>query len=475
MSPTAGPSPSPRGETILVVDDDRAFRVAARTMLEDDGYTVILARGGEEALLRLGEQPVDLVLTDLMMEQMSGLTLLAQLRARSPELPVIMVTGFGSIQTAIEAMRLGASDYVTKPHNNDELLIKIRRTLDIRGKDRELQSLREELSTKYQFGNIVTRSDRMREVLTQIRQVTDTDLTILIQGESGTGKELVARALHYNSRRRARPFVATNCSALNENLLESELFGYEQGAFTGAAGKRAGRFEEAHTGTLFLDEIGDISSSVQKKLLRVLQEKAIERVGGNASITVDTRVVAATNRNLELLMRQGEFREDLFYRLNVFPITLPPLRERLEDLPLLVEHFLQKHADLAGGRVKGVARTVLTSMMNSTWRGNIRELENLIKRAMITCQGDTITAMTLPSETGGQAVKAAHNEPAWYHAPYKEYLGAVLRDAEEKYLIRMLQSHKGNIIQIARLMDIDRKTVYRKMTEYGIEPERFRE
>ena len=475
MDPAAGLSSSSRGETILVVDDDRAFRVAARTMLEDDGYTVILAAGGEEALLRLGEQPVDLVLTDLMMEQMSGLTLLGQLRAHAPELPVIMVTGFGSIQTAIEAMRLGASDYVTKPHNNDELLIKIRRTLDIRGKDRELQSLREALGATYQFGNIVTRSDRMRDVLTQIRQVTDTDVTILIQGESGTGKELVARALHYNSKRRARPFVATNCSALNENLLESELFGYEKGAFTGAAGQRAGRFEEAHTGTLFLDEIGDISSSVQKKLLRVLQEKAIERVGGNASIAVDTRVVAATNRNLELLMRQGEFREDLFYRLNVFPITLPPLRERLEDIPLLVDHFLQKHADLADGRVKGVARTVLTSMMSSTWRGNIRELENLLKRAMITCQGDTITAMTLPSETGGQAVKAAQNEPVWYHAPYKEYLGAVLRDAEEKYLIRMLQSHKGNIIQIARLMEIDRKTVYRKMAEYGIEPERFRD
>jgi DNA-binding NtrC family response regulator len=475
MTPAAGHKPPLREETILVVDDDRAFRVAARTMLEDDGYTVILAQGGEEALLRLGEQTVDLLLTDMMMEQMSGLTLLAQARARIPELPVIMVTGFGSIQTAIEAMRLGAADYVTKPHNNEELLIKIRRTLDIRSREREIHSLREALSTTYQFGNIVTRSDRMRDVLTQIRQVTDTDVTILIQGESGTGKELVARALHYNGRRRSRPFVATNCSALNENLLESELFGYEKGAFTGAAGQRAGRFEEAHTGTLFLDEIGDISSSVQKKLLRVLQEKAIERVGGNASIAVDTRVVAATNRNLELLMRQGEFREDLFYRLNVFPIALPPLRERLEDIPLLVDHFLQKHAELADGRVKGVAQSVLTSMMNSMWRGNIRELENLMKRAMITCPGDTITSMTLPSETGGHPVQAAHNEPMWLHAPYKEYLGAVLRDAEEKYLVRMLQLHKGNIIQIARLMEIDRKTVYRKMTEYGIEPERFRD
>jgi two-component system response regulator AtoC len=313
-------------------------------------------------------------------------------------------------------------------------------------------------------------------VLTQIKQVADTDVTILIQGESGTGKELVAQAVHYNSNRRTRPFVATNCSALSENLLESELFGYEKGAFTGAGAQRIGRFEEADTGTLFLDEIGDVSSGVQKKLLRVLQEKAFERVGGNTSLAVNTRVVAATNRNLELLMRQGEFREDLFYRLNVFPITLPPLRERLEDIPLLVEHFLQKHAGLCGGRVKEMAPGLLAMLMNYGWRGNIRELENLIKRAIISSPGDTITTVALPEAVAGNAREVpAPGEAGDVSVSYKEYLGAVLRDAEEKFLVRMLRAQKGNINQIARLMEVDRKTVYRKMAEYGIEPEHYRD
>jgi DNA-binding NtrC family response regulator len=476
MTAAGKPKSANTSSTILVVDDDRAFRVAARTALEDEGYTVLVASNGDEALSRLAERTVHLILTDMVMEKMTGLALLAQVRARYPDMPVIMVTGFGSIQNAVEAMRLGAADYLTKPHNNEELLIKIRRTLAAQEKDRELRSLREALSTMYSFGNIVTRSDRMKEVLTQIRQVADTDVTILIQGESGTGKELVARALHFNSKRRANPFVATNCSALTESLLESELFGYEKGAFTGATSQRAGRFEEAHKGTLFLDEIGDISPTVQKKLLRVLQEKVFERVGGNTSISVDTRVVAATNRNLEVLVREGDFREDLFYRLNVFPITLPPLRERLEDISVLVESFIQKHADLAEGRVKGIAPNVITEMMNYSWRGNIRELENLVKRAIIKCRGNTITAMDLP--TGSPAVSPTPSptgDNADITAPYKEYLGAVLRNAEESYLVRMLRLHKGNINLIARVMEVDRKTVYRKLSEFGIEPEKYRE
>ncbi len=467
---------SPRGETILVVDDDRAFRIATRTLLEDEGYAVVLASSGAESLEQLAEKTVDLVLTDLVMEEMTGLALLAQLKERYPDIPVIMVTGFGSIQTAVEAIHLGAADYVTKPHNNEELVLKVGRTLEIKSKDRELQSLRQAVSGTYHFGNIVTRSDRMREVLTQIRQVADTDVTILIQGESGTGKELVARAIHYNSNRRSRPFVATSCSALSESLLESELFGFEKGAFTGAGAQRVGRFEEAHTGTLFLDEIGDVSSGVQKKLLRVLQEKTFERVGGNSSIVVDTRVVAATNRNLELMMRQGEFREDLYYRLNVFPITLPPLRERVEDIPLLVEYFVQKHSDLAGGNVKEIAPPVLSALLNHVWRGNIRELENLVKRAIISTPGDIITAIPLPEDRSVNALRTALPiESTESPAPYKEYLGAVLRDAEEKYLVRILRTHKGNINHIARLMEVDRKTVYRKMAEYGIAPEKYRD
>jgi DNA-binding NtrC family response regulator len=462
--------------TVLVVDDDRAFRVATRTLLEDEGFGVKLATNGDEALRVLEETPVDLVITDMVMEKMTGLALLARVRALFPDLPVIMVTGFGSVETAVEAMRLGASDYVTKPHNNDELLIKIRRTLSVLEKDREIVSLREALRSTYSYGNIITRSDKMKDVLTQMRQVADTDVTILIQGESGTGKELVARALHFNSTRRDAPFVATNCSALTESLLESELFGYEKGAFTGATAQRRGRFEEAHTGTLFLDEIGDVSPAVQKKLLRVLQEKTFERVGGTAPVCVDTRVLVATNRDLELMVREGDFREDLFYRLNVFPLVLPPLRDRLEDIPLLVDAFLQKHAVLAGGRVKDVTPEVMASMMHHPWRGNVRELENIVKRAIIKCPGETITSVDIPSSPESVAAEQpqAPDAPEW-HTPYKEYLRAVLRNAEERYLLRMLRRHKGNINQIARLMDVDRKTVYRKLSDLGLDLEKFRE
>lgn len=468
--------PALAATTILVVDDDRAFRVATRTLLEDEGYSVTLATNGEEALAVLGVTPVDLVITDMMMEKMTGLVLLSRLREKLPEVPVIMVTGFGSIQTAVEAMRLGAADYVTKPHNNEELLIKIRKTLQGRERDRELHQLRQELQSTYSYANIITRSPRMRDVLMQIRQVVDTDVTILVQGESGTGKELVARALHFNSMRKDAPFIATNCSALNETLLESELFGYEKGAFTGATAQRRGRFEEAHTGTLFLDEIGDITPGVQKKLLRVLQEKTFERVGGSTPISVDARVVVATNRNLEVMVHEGDFREDLFYRLNVFPITLPPLRERLEDVPLLVEAFLQKHGGLAGGRVRYAAPEAMSAMMRHPWKGNIRELENLVKRAIIKCPGDTILAVDLPEVQGKDEEQAGvPGVPGDWTAPYKEYLGAVLRNAEERYLVRMLRLHRGNINQIARLMEVDRKTVYRKMSDLGIEPDKYRD
>ncbi len=293
-------------------------------------------------------------------------------------------------------MRLGAVDYLTKPSNNEELLIKIRKALDLQKKERELRMLREELQTTYSFGDMISQSEAMKEVIRQIRRVADTDVTVLLQGESGTGKELAARALHFNSIRKDRPFVAVSCSAIPESLLESELFGYEQGAFTGAARQRVGKFEEAHTGTLFLDEIGDIAPAVQTKLLRVLQEKSIERVGGSGLVNVETRIVAATNRDLELMVRQGDFRGDLYYRLNVFPIKLPPLRDRMEDIPLLTEHFLQRYSSLSGSRVMAIAPGVISDMMGYSWRGNIRELENLIKRAIIKASGDTITSIELP-------------------------------------------------------------------------------
>jgi DNA-binding NtrC family response regulator len=463
------------GERILVVDDDKAFRVATRTLLEDEHYKVSLASSADEALALLTSSDVDLMLSDLVMTKTTGIELLGRVRSKHPDLMVIMVTGFGSINTAVEAMRLGATDYLTKPCNNTELLLKIRRALDMRQKDRELELLREELHSTYNFGNMVSRSEKMKQVIQSIRQVADTDVTILIQGESGTGKELVARALHYNSNRSAKPFVAVNCSAIPDNLIESELFGHERGAFTGAMKQKSGKFEEANGGTLFLDEIGDLTHAVQTKLLRVLQEKTFERVGGNTPIQVDARVVAATNRNLEMMSRQGDFREDLFFRLNVFPIHLPSLRERLEDIPLLAEHFVTKYADIAAGRVRNISHTAITDMMNYNWRGNIRELENLIKRAMIKTTGDTIMNIELPSNEHPVTSSKDSTPDVDLNTPYKDYISAILRDAEEKYLVRMLRLYKGNINQIAKLMDIDRKTVYRKMSEYSIDPTTFRE
>ncbi len=462
-------------ECILVVDDDKAFRVATRTVLEDEGYRALLASTPEEALAMLASSEVDLLLSDLVMAKITGLELLEKVRAQYPDLTVVMVTGFASINTAVEAMRLGAADYLTKPCNNTELLLKVRRALDVRRKDRELKHLREELQSTYSFGNMLSRSDKMKHVIQSIRQVADTDVTILIQGESGTGKELVARALHYNSNRKEKPFIAVNCSAIPENLLESELFGHEKGAFTGALRQKIGKFEEADGGTLFLDEIGDLAPSIQTKLLRVLQEKTFERVGGNTPITVDIRIIAATNRDLEAMSKQGDFREDLFFRLNVFPILLPPLRERLEDIPLLAEHFLQRHAHLVNNRVKYISPNVITDMMNYRWRGNVRELENLIKRAMIKTAGDTIMSMELPTNEAQQAPPKEASSDLEVNTPFKDYISAIVRDAEEKYLIRMLRLYRGNINQIAKLMEIDRKTVYRKMAEYSIDPGTFRE
>jgi two-component system response regulator AtoC len=347
--------------------------------------------------------------------------------------------------------------------------------LELQQKDRELKELREELRGVYSFGSMVTRSEKMRQVIRHIQQVADTDLTVLIQGESGTGKELVARALHFNSHRREHPFIAVNCSALPEDLLESELFGYEKGAFTGAMRQRIGKFEEARLGTIFLDEIGDVPMQVQTKLLRVLQEKTFSRIGSNDAVESDARVIAATNRNLEMMMQAGDFREDLFYRLNVFPITLPPLRERIEDIPLLAEHFLEKSSDLSGGRVKSISPKVINDMMNYGWRGNIRELQNLIKRAIIKSAGDTITAVELPAMIEIPVKPEAELPPDGLSIPMKEYMSAIVRDAEEKYIRRMLRLHKGNINLIAKLMEVDRKTVYRKMTDYAIDPSSYRD
>jgi DNA-binding NtrC family response regulator len=461
---------------IMIVDDDLAFRVGTLALLDDHGYASTIATNGDEARRKLAEQQFDLVLSDLVMPGMNGIELLQHIRSSHPGMPVIMVTGFASIGTAVEAMRLGARDYVTKPCENDELLIKIRRALEEQQKDRELRSLRDEVRGVYGFGNIVGRNSRMKEVYTLVQQVAGTDVPALILGETGTGKELVAKAIHYNSSRRDKPFVVINCSALAETLLESELFGHEKGSFTGAHRQHTGKFEEAQGGTVFLDEIGDVPLHIQTKLLRVLQEGEIQRVGGTETITVDSRVVAATNRDLTAMIGSGQFREDLFYRLNVFPIHVPPLRERMDDLPHLVEHFLKKHAGLAANRVTQFAPGVLPSMMNYPWRGNIRELENLIKRAIIKSVGDTITSVELPTLDQPAVLTAAPPDGSvQMNTSFREYLSTITRHAEESYLLQMLRLYKGNVNQIAKLMDLDRKTIYRKMNEFQIDPGSFRD
>ena len=460
---------------ILVVDDDLAFRVATLALLEDHGYAAAIATSGEEAKQKLTERQYDLVLSDLVMPGINGIELLRHIKSSYPGVPVIMVTGFASVATAVEAMRLGARDYVTKPSDNDELVIKIQRALEEQEKDRELKLLRDEVREVYAFGNLVGANSKMKEVYALVRQVAETDVPALILGETGTGKELVAKAIHYNSSRREKPFVVINCSALAETLLESELFGHEKGAFTGAHRQHIGKFESAVGGTVFLDEVGDVPLHIQTKLLRVLQEKEIQRVGGSETVAVDSRVVAATNRHLQAMIAAGQFREDLFYRLNVFPIRIPPLRERLDDLPALLDHFVKKHAGITQQGVTGISPAVLPSLMSYAWKGNIRELENLVKRAIIKTTGDTITSLEIP--TGEPSTPQGVPIPAGsldVNTSFKDYLSTITRHAEETYLVRMLRLHKGNINQIAKLMDLDRKTIYRKMADYNIDPASFR-
>ncbi|MCX6132958.1 MAG: sigma-54 dependent transcriptional regulator [Ignavibacteriales bacterium] len=461
-------------EHILVVDDDNAFRIATRALLQDSGFTAHIAATAKEAQQVFAPDKFDLVLTDLVMEGMNGIELLEWIKTRAPETPVMMITGYGSVRTAVEAIRQGAYDYITKPCDNDELLIKIRRVLEMRKKDRELRQLREELRGRYSFANIISQSDSMKQVFKLVRQVADTDATVLIMGETGTGKEMLAKAIHYNSPRKSKPFVVITCSALNESLLESELFGHEKGAFTGALRARIGKFEDANGGTVFLDEIGDIPLHLQTKLLRVLQEKEIERVGSNKPLPVDLRVVAATNKDLQGMTKSGLFREDLFYRLNVFPIHLPTLKQRPEDVSLLADHFLGKHRSLSGGRVTSFSPAVISTLMSHHWPGNIRELENVIKRAIIKTEGEVVGSVEIPGRTEIENFPEAMIREVSVDAPFKDYMKKIVGDAESRYLAHMLEEHQGNVKVVADSMDLDRKTVYKKIEEYGIDLARYR-
>ena len=395
VEPPATPPSKPR---ILVVDDEPSMREMLRIVLRRDGYDVVVAENGKEAIARLEREPIDLLLSDIRMPDLSGVEVLRIAKELNREIVAFMMTAFASTDTAVEAMRLGAVDYFTKPFSMDELRLKVRQHLETHRLKQENVLLKRALNTRHEFSSILGRSDAMQAVFGTMEMVATTNSTVLITGESGTGKELVARAIHFNSLRRDRPFVAVNCGAVPETLLESELFGHLRGAFTGADKNKKGLLEAAEGGTIFLDEIGEMTPPMQVKLLRVLQDRRFRRLGGTDEVQADVRVVAATNQDLPRLVADGRFREDLFYRINVLSIALPALRDRVEDIPLLAEHFLEQFAAQMGKRVRTISAAALDLLKSHTWRGNVRELQNAIERAVAMEQTESILPETLPEE-----------------------------------------------------------------------------
>lgn len=445
---------------ILVVDDDEITCNLLEEVLSKEGYLVDKALSGQEAIRKGEEQFYEVVLSDVRMAEIDGLEVLKTFKQKSPETIIIMMTAFGSIDTAIQAIKEGAFDYVSKPFKLDEIKLTIQRALDQRRLLKENIFYRQELMTKYKLENIVGRSPQMLKVYKTIARVADSKSTVLIRGESGTGKELIARAIHYNSPRASQPFVAVDCGSLAENLLESELFGHVKGAFTGAITSKKGLFEEAHNGTCFLDEIGDISPSMQAKLLRVLQEHEIKRVGGTETIKIDVRIIAATNKNLEELVAQKKFREDLYYRLNVVTIHLPPLRERPGDIKLLAEHFLRKYAAENKKPIPQLSKEALEILTHYNWPGNVRELENVIERAVTLSQRALILPEDLP--------RRLRLEPT--SLPLNFLPGRItLSELEKLYIKKVLEDTGGNKKKAAEILGIDRRTLYRMAARYGLD------
>jgi len=454
-------------DTILVVDDEKNYLLVLSALLEEEGYEVLTSASSLEALEILKASDVDLVLTDMKMPGMDGIELLEQIKTRDAELPVIMMTAHGTVEKAVEAMQKGAYSYIMKPFDNERLTLFVKKAIATYKVVKENRRLRNAVESQYQFGNIIAKSKAMRDVFQLIQKVAPSNATVLVEGESGTGKELVAKSIHFNSPRRDNPFVAVNCSALAESLLESELFGHERGAFTGAVSSKKGRFELAHGGTLFLDEIGELSANLQVKLLRVLQDKSFERVGGVRSIVVDIRVIAATNKNLGLEMRAGRFREDLFYRLNVVHIAIPPLRDRREDIRLLVNHFILKYAAerRSAVPVRGVAQEVDRLFYDYSWPGNVRELENVIERVMILCPNEIITGADLPRGFKSSLDNALHLDGIPANAKLYETLEMVERTMIQRALKMAdnVQSHA------AAILGIGKSGLNQKLKKYNLE------
>ncbi|MBI2197352.1 MAG: sigma-54-dependent Fis family transcriptional regulator [Candidatus Rokubacteria bacterium] len=447
---------------ILVVDDEPAQRELVSGFLRKRGFGVDEAAGGLAALARFTQEPFDLVLTDQRMPDLSGLDLLQRLRAVTPEAAVIVMTAYGTIETAVGAIKAGATDYLSKPINLDELLHRIERVRERQRLLGENLELRAALEERHRVEGIIGDSGRMQEVLSLVRRVAPSDATVLIRGESGTGKELIARAIHHASPRAGGPLVAVNCAALPEGLLESELFGHEKGAFTGAAASRKGRFELADGGSIFLDEIGDLPLHLQVKLLRVLQERQFERVGGTRTIPVNVRVLAATHRNLEALVREGRFRDDLYYRINVVTLLLPPLRERREDLPPLIEHFLTRFAGKNGKTIRGLTREARDALLRYDYPGNVRELENLIERAVVLTRDEVIGKSDLPLSLDEQGPEG--EAPAGLVAAVEGLERRMIRDA--------LSRAGGVQTRAAELLGISERVLRYKLSKYGLAGDR---
>ena len=435
------------------MEDDDDVRDVVKDTLSFAGFAVDTAQDGVEAIEKIQDAEFDLVLTDLMMPRMDGMELLRHVKQTQPETNVIIMTGFGSIENAVDAMKQGAADFLTKPANCGELLVRVTRALKVKALMEENVLLRQEVKKRYDFCSIIGKSQKMQEIFSLIEKVSKSKSTVTIYGSSGTGKELVARAIHYNSPRRDKPFLAFNCSAIPDTLVESELFGHVKGSFTGAYHHKAGLFEEAKGGTILIDEIGSTSPALQAKLLRVLQEKEIRRVGSNDMVKIDVRLIAATNENLERKVKEGEFREDLFYRLHVIPIFLPDLHDRGEDVHLLAEHFLCKYANQENREIRGFSRDAMRLLMEYPWPGNVRELENAVERAVVISQGDLITREDLPAKllNGRQyLVRKAFNDLI------------TLDELKNQYTRMILEKTKGNKKLAAEILGVNPRTLYRK-------------
>jgi two-component system response regulator HydG len=454
-----------KSEHILVVDDDRAHRTMLKTLLGGWGYDITEADDGAAAVAAVREEPLDLVLMDIRMVHVSGIEALAEIKAFNPALPVILMTAYASVETAVEALKKGAYDYLTKPLDFDELKLTLQRAMEHLRLAEENRMLRENLKEQYDRTNLLGHSAAMTRLLETVVQIAPTEATVLITGESGTGKELIAGAIHYNSLRKDGPFVKINCAALAESLLESELFGHEKGAFTGADRRKEGKFRQADRGTLFLDEVSEMSLGMQVKLLRVLQEREITRVGGSDVLAVDVRIIAATNRDLLQEIGQGRFRDDLYYRLNVVNLAVPPLRERREDIPLLAQHFLARFAEKNKKAIKGFAPRAMDRLLRHAWPGNVRELMNAVERGVVLARsewlGEDDLALTLP---GG-----APPTPA--EIPGETALsveGTSLEELERAAILKTLEDAGGNKSEAARRLGITRRTLHKKLKLYGL-------